>query len=117
MPFHQPERAAGSRTRIGRTVRRRPAESAGVAGSVLVGLFTAIHGHDWVTAAAAIVGVLPACWTFVLDQGGVVGIWRELMNGRNARPAGRRRAAASAPASFDDPRNAGARDKLLAATE
>ena len=94
MPFHQPERAAGSRTRIGRTVRRRPAESAGVAGSVLVGLFTAIHGHDWVTAAAAIVGVLPACWTFVLDQGGVVGIWRELLNGRNARPVGRGRAAA-----------------------
>lgn len=65
-------------------LRRRPAEAAGAAGAAAVLLAVALGVDDAGTVAAlgAVVGLLPAAVTTLVDAGGVRGAARRLWRGR-----------------------------------
>jgi hypothetical protein len=80
MARHIPQRE--SKSRVVRKAKQRPAEAAGIGLSVLSGLVNAIVARQWEAVAASAVGLVPAVWTFVVDQGGLQGLYAKLMTGR-----------------------------------
>jgi hypothetical protein len=74
---------------VGKTpelVRRRPAEACGVAGG-FTGAIVAIAYGDTRTGIAAIAGFLPVAVTYIVDQGGVRGLWRRLIGAEQCEQA------------------------------
>ena len=86
MARHIPQRE--SKSRVVRKAKQRPAEAAGIGLSVVSGLVNAIVARQWEAVAASAVGLVPAVWTFVVDQGGLQGLYAKLMTGR-IRPTSR----------------------------
>lgn len=72
-------------------------ETAGASGS-LAGLITAISLHNWLAAGTAVVGMLPAIWTFWKVNGGWNGIVKRIKFGDDPAPtpSGRRLEGAKA---------------------
>lgn len=63
---------------------KRPAESAGIAGTIglLIARVAGVHDVDTVTVIGAAVGAVPALVTFLVANGGVRGVARLVWKGR-----------------------------------
>jgi hypothetical protein len=68
----------------GSTVKKRPAETGGLAGSLALSMAHAfgVNRPGILTAIGAASGAIPATVTFVVARGGVGGVWRTVVSGR-----------------------------------
>lgn len=66
-----------------RTARQRPAETAG-AGATVVALVVAVTERNTLAAVTALVGLVPAACTFVVENGGLREVLARLWRGYRA---------------------------------